>query len=615
MYMSKKFDLAIFVALAEEHGGKCLSTEYVDNKTPLSWRCAEGHEWQSAPQNVRPGKWCPECSKSSIRGHPIEVDGKLYPSIKSAAHAYGLDIGCVTYRISSGWSISDAFGITQREGARTGREISVGGRSFSSFADVARHYGLTGALLKGRLKDGWSLEQAVGLAIRKRRSPSKGRQVTVGNQQFPSISEAADHYGIDVPLAGSRIRAGWTAEQALGVEPPPKRKRNYANFEEIAGKLYPRTNAGTYKLYLVTSRIDGKEYVGITMGTIEKRWGEHLSMGARAIDTKLKRAIRKHGIENFTIELLRADATNYRELMTQEIEEIARRQAYERGYNSTRGGEIVFNAREIVVGDLIFPTLSSAAEHFEVDEALIRARIDAMGWSIEQAVGLVERPKTKYAPKGQIEIAGQTFESQKAVAVHFEIGFQRYSLRVTRYGWTPEQALGLEPPPNGSSGVSVAVTLKDGQRFKSLSAAASHFGMHQGIAAHRRSIGWTLEQALGIEPKPKRRPRTDLGFSVVGRDFTSQKAAAEFYGVDYKRYNALVNQRGWTPTQALGIDPSPELDKPKIEVDALIFDSVAEAAAHFGLPRQVVYYRLKLGWDVVRALKTPKRGSRGDQST
>jgi hypothetical protein len=120
-------------------------------------------------------------------------------------------IGC-SYRLSQGWSITDAFGVTSRENARTGREITVGGRTFSSFAEVARHYRLTGALVKGRLRKGWSLDEAVGLVSRKkRRSPARGRKVTVAGQSFPSISEAADHYGVALRLAGSRIRSGWTS--------------------------------------------------------------------------------------------------------------------------------------------------------------------------------------------------------------------------------------------------------------------------------------------------------------------------------------------------------------------------------------------------------------------
>jgi hypothetical protein len=46
---------------ARERGGECLSTEYVNNRTRLRWRCAQGHEWESTYDNIQTGKWCPEC--------------------------------------------------------------------------------------------------------------------------------------------------------------------------------------------------------------------------------------------------------------------------------------------------------------------------------------------------------------------------------------------------------------------------------------------------------------------------------------------------------------------------------------------------------------------------
>lgn len=48
--------------VAEKYGGKCLSEIYVNKRTPILWRCIEGHEWQDIPGSVRQGKWCPECS-------------------------------------------------------------------------------------------------------------------------------------------------------------------------------------------------------------------------------------------------------------------------------------------------------------------------------------------------------------------------------------------------------------------------------------------------------------------------------------------------------------------------------------------------------------------------
>ena len=49
--------------LALEHGGLCLSEQYFNQKTKLRWRCAEGHEWEAIPRNIKNKKyWCPYCA-------------------------------------------------------------------------------------------------------------------------------------------------------------------------------------------------------------------------------------------------------------------------------------------------------------------------------------------------------------------------------------------------------------------------------------------------------------------------------------------------------------------------------------------------------------------------
>lgn len=48
--------------LAEQRGGTCLSTTYVNNNTKLRWRCAEGHEWEAVPGSIQQGSWCPICA-------------------------------------------------------------------------------------------------------------------------------------------------------------------------------------------------------------------------------------------------------------------------------------------------------------------------------------------------------------------------------------------------------------------------------------------------------------------------------------------------------------------------------------------------------------------------
>eukprot|EP00168_Porphyra_purpurea_P020701 TRINITY_DN8811_c0_g1_i1.p1 TRINITY_DN8811_c0_g1~~TRINITY_DN8811_c0_g1_i1.p1 ORF type:complete len:141 (-),score=26.53 TRINITY_DN8811_c0_g1_i1:224-646(-) len=57
-------------------GGVCLSTAYVNNKAPLEWRCAAGHEWAAPANNVcRAGGGAP---------------GELVPDVRA-----GGGVGCV----------------------------------------------------------------------------------------------------------------------------------------------------------------------------------------------------------------------------------------------------------------------------------------------------------------------------------------------------------------------------------------------------------------------------------------------------------------------------------------------------------------------------------------
>jgi hypothetical protein len=52
--------------LAAKHGGKCLSHDYVNSRTELKWQCAEGHIWESKPSEIKRGYWCPFCKQGGV---------------------------------------------------------------------------------------------------------------------------------------------------------------------------------------------------------------------------------------------------------------------------------------------------------------------------------------------------------------------------------------------------------------------------------------------------------------------------------------------------------------------------------------------------------------------
>jgi len=59
-----KKDIEIFRKIAIERGGKLLSEEYINSKTPMLWECKEGHQWKATGLHIKTSKtWCPACYK------------------------------------------------------------------------------------------------------------------------------------------------------------------------------------------------------------------------------------------------------------------------------------------------------------------------------------------------------------------------------------------------------------------------------------------------------------------------------------------------------------------------------------------------------------------------
>lgn len=47
--------------IAKQHGGSCLSKEYINSFKKLNWKCKAGHTWMSTPKVIKSGSWCPVC--------------------------------------------------------------------------------------------------------------------------------------------------------------------------------------------------------------------------------------------------------------------------------------------------------------------------------------------------------------------------------------------------------------------------------------------------------------------------------------------------------------------------------------------------------------------------
>lgn len=126
--------------------------------------------------------------------------------------------------------------------------VAFQGEEFRSQSELARKYKISPAALNYRLRSGWTLPEALGLE----RPPLRDwrRPVSVGGVTFPTTEDAARHFGVSSRIVASRLRRGWTPEEALGLS---VRRTRRALIAEVAQKLkadHPEFTLGRIGLIL-----------------------------------------------------------------------------------------------------------------------------------------------------------------------------------------------------------------------------------------------------------------------------------------------------------------------------------------------------------------------------
>ena len=99
----------------------------------------------------------------------IIIDGREYDSIQSAASTFGMSRNTLDYRLSKGWTPEEAVGLAPRPshaGKTPGIPVNVQGHEFKNIKDAAKHFGRSYTHIFARLKEGCTIEQALGLIER-----------------------------------------------------------------------------------------------------------------------------------------------------------------------------------------------------------------------------------------------------------------------------------------------------------------------------------------------------------------------------------------------------------------------------------------------------------------
>lgn len=91
---NKKQTIEAMRELANSRKGECLSNEYINCNSKLTWKCHLGHQWEATPKDIKNGTWCRHCYKSSRKGensirHFFEqIFDKKFPSSRPSWLTY-----------------------------------------------------------------------------------------------------------------------------------------------------------------------------------------------------------------------------------------------------------------------------------------------------------------------------------------------------------------------------------------------------------------------------------------------------------------------------------------------------------------------------------------------
>lgn len=94
-----------------------------------------------------------------------------------------------------------------------------------------------------------------------------------------------------------------------------------------------------FSIYLITNLVTGKKYVGYT-DNIERRWASHRHYGSlgKGSCKRLYASMKKHGLKNFSFEILEEDIRTRDLARSREKQLIESLGTHLNGYNSTPGG-------------------------------------------------------------------------------------------------------------------------------------------------------------------------------------------------------------------------------------------------------------------------------------
>lgn len=151
-------------------------------------------------------QWVKELKSKKFK---IEFRGNVYNSYSELSEAYGFSNAYLHSKLAKGFSLEQV--VAKYKSPRIPMKDHLGNK-FSSVNEMAKHWGISYSAYKKRLDEGWSLEKILTTPVKKE---TFKECVDFKGNVFPSMKSMAKSYRVPYSTLCLRVSRGMTPAEAL----------------------------------------------------------------------------------------------------------------------------------------------------------------------------------------------------------------------------------------------------------------------------------------------------------------------------------------------------------------------------------------------------------------
>lgn len=202
------------VQITDEHGNVYANMQEYCKATGYNYNTVS---WRKKYRSDKP--LSPDYTRKSLKG----PDSNYYNNLKELCQANGLSYCAIYSRIhEAGYTLEEATDPNfTRKANPTIPVTDPFGNQFNSVKDMTNHYGIKYHTYTFRLRAGWTRREALGIDKR-----DANKYVDHLGNSYTTIREMAKHYGISGSSFTRRLKLGYSVKEALTKKSYERKKVN-----------------------------------------------------------------------------------------------------------------------------------------------------------------------------------------------------------------------------------------------------------------------------------------------------------------------------------------------------------------------------------------------------